>query len=346
MVGLGGLLIAMAIAVHNLRASEWDPTLFVAFGEDATATLEYGRELLGDVEVRRAQGHDGKFFFVQANDPLYLDPSTHAVNLDRPTYRAQRMLYPLLAGGLGLLDPGGVAWGMLVVNVLALGAGTWGTAVFARDEGWSPVWGLAFGLNIGMLSEMTIGGAGIVAFALAMWALVAVQRENHSWAAVAFAGAALAREAMVLMVFGAAAWWWIRHRRVVWRWITAPLFCVLVWAVYLRVRLADIPSDGPSIQEIGLPFVGFFDALGLWVGRPMSLATGLAVFAMLPLLTLRAIRSMRLLAWSAVGFVPLAIVFTRQVWFSYFDITRAVAPVLTAWVMVTFARRDRGTVLA
>ena len=41
-----------------------------------------------------------------------------------------------------------------------------------------------------------------------------------------------------------------------------------------------------------------------------------------------------------VGFVALGVVFTRQVWQSYFDITRAVAPAITAFVLMMFAPKE------
>jgi hypothetical protein len=338
-VGLIGVLIGMLVAVRVLSSEDWDPTALIALGAESETTLDYAIERLGDVSARSAQGHDGKFFFVQANDPLHLDPDTHAANLDRPTYRAQRMLYPLLAGGAGLFTPVAVAWGMIVVNIVALGIGSWAIAEFARGEGWSPWWGLAFCLNIGMISEMSIGGAGIVAFAAAAWGLVAVQRDRPMWAAVAFTAAVLSREAMLLVVAGAAFWYWRTHRRIPWAWLLAPVIAAAGWAGYLRLRLGGLEVDVASIQEIGLPFVGFAQAAQTWMDRPLNLVTGITVLAVLLLFSVRALGSRLLLAWGAIGFVPLAIVFTQQVWLSYFDITRAIAPALTAWAIVTFAGR-------
>jgi hypothetical protein len=42
--------------------------------------------------------------------------------------------------------------------------------------------------------------------------------------------------------------------------------------------------------------------------------------------------------WAFLGFVALALVFTEQVWRSYFDITRAIAPVITSFVLLAFPR--------
>jgi hypothetical protein len=43
-------------------------------------------------------------------------------------------------------------------------------------------------------------------------------------------------------------------------------------------------------------------------------------------------------SYSTLGFVMLAPLLTRQVWLNYFDITRAVAPVFTTFVLVLFAK--------
>ena len=171
-----------AIAVRVLAEVDWDPTIFVAFGEEATPTREYAEERLGDVYLRPAQGHDGKFFFVQSNDPWVLDPEENALVLDRPLYRSQRMLYPLLAGGGGLFGSETITWSMLVVNVLAMGAGTWVVARIAMEMGGSPWWGLAFALNLGFISEVNIGGAGVVAAVAAFGAVLAVMKGRRGLA--------------------------------------------------------------------------------------------------------------------------------------------------------------------
>ena len=50
----------------------------------------------------------------------------------------------------------------------------------------------------------------------------------------------------------------------------------------------------------------------------------------------RVVASDVLVGWAFVGFVLLAILFTEQVWRSYFNITRAIAPVITAFVLLVF----------
>ena len=208
LVALVALVFSSVLVVRSLSEADWDATLFTAFGEEALPTRPYAEERLGDVFLRASQGHDGKFFFVQANDPLVLDPETNASVLDRPLYRSQRMLYPLLAGGGGFFSPETIVWALIVVNVLAMGAGTLATASVAKSMGMSPWWGLTFALNLGFISEMNISGAGIVAAAAAFGAVAMFLRDRRVWGVVLLALAALSREVMLIAAIGSAWWLW------------------------------------------------------------------------------------------------------------------------------------------
>lgn len=341
-VGIVAMAISMLFSTRVLAEVDWDATIFVAFGEEATPTREYAEERLGEIYLRPAQGHDGKFFYVQANDPLLLDPETNADVLDRPLYRSQRMLYPLLAGGGGLLGPEAIVWAMLIVNVLAMGAGSYAVARLAMEMGGSPWWGLAFALNLGFISELNIGGAGVVSAAAAFAAVFLLKRDSTGWAVAMLALAALAREAMLIAAAGSAFWLWRRSQRThATLAITVPVAAVAAWALYLRARLG-FEAGVSEVQEIGLPFVGFFQAFESWVEDPVDLTVGIAMMVLFLLFTRRVLMSRALVGWAFVGFVALGVVFTEQVWHSYFDITRAVAPIITAFVLLVFVHSATG----
>jgi hypothetical protein len=46
--------------------------------------------------------------------------------------------------------------------------------------------------------------------------------------------------------------------------------------------------------------------------------------------------------WAVIGLAPLAMLFTEKVWGNWFDSTRAVAPLMTAFVLAAFADRNPG----
>jgi hypothetical protein len=325
-----------------LSQVDGDATIFVGFGEAAGPTREYAEDRIGEVFLRAGQGHDGKYFFVQGNDPWVLEPEVNAVVLDRPLYRSQRMFYPLLAGGFGVLSPDGVVWGLLVVNLLAMGLGTWAVAVLASEMGLSPWWGLAFLLNIGLVSELNIDGAGIVAAAAAFGAVALFLKDRFWWGVGLLVVAALSREVMLLVAAGSAFWWWrVRGDRTRAMWtVLVPGAAVALWALYLRLQMGW--NGGASeIQEIGLPFVGFFQALtNYWIHDSIEhLVVGVGLVLLFFVFGRRVVKSDELVGWAYLLFVILGIVFTEQVWRNYFDITRAIAPIITAFVLLVFASR-------
>lgn len=331
-------LMAM-VSARVLSEADWDATRMVAFGEDAAPTREYAEERLGDVYLREARGHDGKFFFVQANDPWLLEPETHAAVLDRPLYRSQRMLYPILAGGGGLFGPETIVWAMLVVNVLAMGFGSYVVGRMAVEIGESAWWGLAFALNLGFMSELAVGGAGVVSAGAAFAGLLFLSRGEVGRAVLSLALAGLAREAMLIVAAGSALWLWKHGRRSDAAAILGgPVATVSAWALYLRIRLG-FEAGVSQVEEIGIPFRGFLAAFGSWVQHPLDLMVGVATMLLFALYARRALRSDSLIGYAFGGFILLGIVFTEQVWHSYFDITRAVAPLITAFVLMIFLPR-------
>lgn len=335
LVALVGLALSVLLCVSSLASVDWNPTLFIGFGEEARPTTTYAEERL-DYEpfLRPRQGHDGKFFFVQANDPWLLDPAANALILDYPTYRSQRMLYPLLAGGLGVLGPHGVVWGLLVVNVLAMALGTWAVAHIAVHLGGSALWGLGFAANLGLLYALTSDTADIVATALAFGALAFLYRDRVPVAAGLLAAAVLTREVMIVCAIGVSVWLFFERRgRAALQVLVAPSVALGAWHVYLRLRFSP-DETGPD--ALSLPFVGLARAFPGWLDKPMAMATGVVFLALMVVSVIHWARSRTLLGWAFVGFVPLAAVLSHRVWAAIFDYTRALAPLLTAAILLIF----------
>lgn len=330
-VGLVGFALAILVVVRVLAPAGWNPSATAAFGVDEELSLAYADSVLDHVLVREAFGHDGKFFFIQANDPLLLAPDEHAAYLDRPTYRAQRMLYPLLAGAGGLLGPEAILWGLIVVNLLAIGLGTAAVAVYSARLGMSPWLGLAFPLNPGIISELGLDGGGILAFALVCVAVAAVQWERPVLAVVSLTLAVLAREVMLLSALGLALWFWRRRDRRMALAMAIPGLAAVAWAGYLRWRL---PGGEASISEFDWPFAGFFGAASAWMEEPAHLVAGAVVAIVILLFVLQLVRGRSdPLAAATVGFVGLAVLLSARVWGAAFDMTRAVVPLFTAVIV-------------
>jgi hypothetical protein len=330
-VGIVGLVIATAAALRILIPHDFDPTIFVTFArDDAPVQRAYPRALLGDVDEAGGFSHDGKFFFAQANDPLYLHPEEHAVVLDQPVYRARRMLFPLIAGGFGLFAPAVIVWSMLVTNILTMAFGAWITAKVAESEGF-PTWlGIWFPLNIGLLFEINYGGSGVLAYAFCVAGVYYLLRGSRWMAAFAFAAGALSREVMVVFALGTFVLRWMEERRPPWRLITVPTAVLACWNVYLVARLAGISGAGGDLEYFSAPFIGIVDAFGVWTTDVRHLIVDVLIVGIVVLFVPLALRSRSLLAWGALPFPVMGIVLSANVWLGMFNFTRALAPVFTA----------------
>jgi len=334
LLGLVGVVAASLLVSRLLVEYDWNPSTTIKFGEAFPEQNAYAEELLGPIVVAPQAGHDGKFFFSQAMDPFYLEPEIHAIYLDRPSYRAQRMLYPTVASLGGVLEATPSAWGLIVVNVLAMGTGTAFTALVAIEMGLSRWFGLAFLLNPGLIVVLFIDGAGILAFAGLMAAVYFVLKDRL-WPAAGFLTiAVLSRETMLIGAAGLALFVLWKQRRVPWI-LAYPVVAVGVWWLYVHWRLQE--GLAQDTQALGLPFVGFFEAFGRWLDTPGStidLLIGTILIVISLAVLVRSVRSPTALGWAVGGFALLGIMLSEPVWFRYFDSSRALAPVLTAYLLL------------
>ena len=337
-IGVIGMVVAAFFVSRLLVEFDWNPTTTIKFGRELPEQVAYAEDLLGSVVVADDAGHDGKFYFSQAMDPFYLEPEVHAVYLDRPTYRAQRMLYPTVAGLAGLLGPTATAWSLIVVNIVAMGLGTAITALLAIEMGISPWFGLAFLLNPGMIVSMNIDSADIVAVAALMAAVLFAMRDRPVATAVALSISALNRETMLLGAIGLIVFWYVERGRIP-RVLFTPFLVVGSWWLYVHWRLDD--GLAQDTQAVGLPLQGFVEAVQSWLSTPNSLPDALIGFVLLfasIAIAVRAVRTPTALGAGVAGFALLAVILSEPVWERYFDSARALAPVLTAYVLLATAR--------
>jgi hypothetical protein len=338
-VGIAGVLIGLGFFVA-LLTYYGDITGFLWASNQDVGMVAHLESLAGrPVILMDGTGHDGQYFFLQANDPWLLDPGKGLQFLDFPTYRAQRMLYPALAGLGGLLSPAQILWGLVVINVLALGAGSWGLSRLAVSMGMSRWLGLGFALNPGLIFELAIDGSSILGFSLAVCGLVAVQGRRWLVGAAFFSGAVLARETMVLIAVGAFAFLWFRERRPRLSVVGVPGLAGGLWWLVVRRQLAGIPSP-TSTDTLDIPFRGLSAGFANWIATGgLNLALGvLVVFCAIVLVASGVLRP-SLLAWATVGFVPLLVILNPAITVGGLNLTRAMAPVISAVIALVFGRR-------
>jgi hypothetical protein len=341
------LTIYAAVVGLALAHAGGNPEWFIHFGTQSTVIGE-GRHILGPhVLIPHTQGQDGQTFWLMARDPLLLHPAVEKQYEDRPAYRSQRVLYPLLAAPARVFGERPLVWALLLLNFVAIAFGTYWAAVLAATVRAPRRLALAFTLNPAVVIAVLMDASDALALALVVCGLALWLRRHRrdlAWAAVAFALAALAKEVTVLvpLALGAAELVRRRPRRAVA--VAAPsVLAVGAWAVYVRVRLGWPPTH---VQEFAWPFDGFWQAFQRgWrvFGNWDQGAIALACLALMVVVLAAWLRWRDDLLLAAVPFALLFPFLSAQVLDLGVNSARATGPALSLVAIAIAAHQRRPT---
>lgn len=196
------------------------------------------------VLVTSSGGYDGQFFLFIAQDPR------GAVgNIDDPSYRYGRPVYPMLARTLALGQQSAIPFMLVAINVFAAAMGTLALAILLRRRGQSPWYALIFGLYPGIFVAVLRDLSEALAYGLVAWAVLLFDRSsrrNLVSSSAVFAVAALTRETTLLFALVCAGWLLARDRSL----RRALPFAAGAVGPYLLYRLVFLRQ---WLGDIGVP---------------------------------------------------------------------------------------------
>ena len=178
---------------------------------------------------------------------------------DKPAYRFQRILYPMVARSLALARPELIPWMLIMVNMAAITIGTWLTEELLDDLGTSRWYALIYGLYGGQFVALRTNLNEPMAQMLVAWAMLAYSRERRGWAIFAFALAGLTKE--TALIFGAAYalyHLWLGQ----WRWAVSFGLTSLPYFLYQFGIEQWLGQSGFAASEpfFWIPLQGWFQA--------------------------------------------------------------------------------------
>jgi hypothetical protein len=261
-----GVIVALCYSialVPSLRRAHWDTSVFIVAGD----LFVDSSKLDAPIIVRKhSDGYDGEFYYRLAVEPWASTSAAHGVTFDGAFYRAQRILYPVLAWAVSLGNAALVPVALVGVNLMAVGV-VGGMAVALRDAAKLSMW-FPFTVVLwpGFLTTITHDTTELVPQALVMAALWAWASGRTALFAVFASLAPLAREVTILVPAGFCLWSaaaWPRDRT--WPSFARVIVCGLALLPFLVWREALILSlhaaSGPG-NNIGWPGVGFVATVG------------------------------------------------------------------------------------
>ena len=341
---LYGLAVHVVLAGVLLLKYDGNPQWFVHFGRQGSV-LPVAKEAFGDdLLVPHIDGHDGQAYWLLARNPLLVHGEKELVPyLDRPAYRAQRMLYPLVAAPWRALGEQGLVWGMLLTNLAVVFAGGIVAYFLAAALRAPPRATIAFALCPGVVTATVMDGSDALALAALLAAVLAVVHGRTAWALAAGAAAVLAKEPSLLGLAGIAFLAPDVRNRTRFALVAVPAAAAAAWALYVRVQFGWPPS---GVQEFAAPFYGYVDAYRRgW--RPVgNWGDALVAVALVPFAVAVVVRWWRrrnILLAAAVPFAAMVPLLSAQVLDLLQNSLRAVAPAITLLWLDVYARGPRAT---
>lgn len=255
------MLIVALPTVQLLARSDGDVSALLNVG-DRAASRAFVERSIPDPVLVRGFGHDGQQFYVVARSITAPDGlQSIDGNVDRPRYRARRILFPLLAAPFGAGAP--TVWAMLAISLVSVGAAGVAAGRLARRVG-GPVWlGLAVAITPALLISVRASLGDALAFSLALWGVV-LWRNRLAWAIVLFTLAALTRET-TLVVPAACFLVASKRQRLA---LVVPFGVYAAWAltvtrlVHPQVSHESTSPVADALRQFAMPFQSWRD-LGL-----------------------------------------------------------------------------------
>lgn len=269
------LITALLGVVPVFALHGGDITTFLRVGDHATSRAAVEADF-DHVHRFPDYGHDGQQFYVLAT--TFPDLKAADGNVDNLPYRARRILVPAIASPLPDGTPTVV--GLIVLNLLAVGAATLAGARIARGIGVTPLVALAIPLTPCVVDSVRGVLADAPALALALWG-VALFRERPWLAGVLLSGAVLSRETALTAAVGCLIASRVRRERLA---MCMPFVVFAAWVVAIAAALPEATGAreggivGDALAQFQPPFVGWV-AAGAAVVAFGALTIGISLLA-------------------------------------------------------------------
>ncbi|HEY0158884.1 MAG TPA: hypothetical protein VGF28_16490 [Thermoanaerobaculia bacterium] len=202
-------------------------------------------------------GYDGMMFYRLALDPFTREQEAYGIKLDEPSYRQQRILYPLILWVLSLGNPERVPLLMPLVNLLGIAVMAAAAGALAMHYGLAPFWGLFFPLYPGFIVTFSRDTSEIAAWAFASCAMWTFAAQRWKLCTLLLCCAMLTRETTLLLAIGIGLVWLFR-RNVPPATFVIPGALYAAWQAFLGWWWQQVPLLAGTPDRT-IPFSGYVD---------------------------------------------------------------------------------------
>jgi len=205
--------------------------------------------------LKNSVGYDGQFYYFLAQD-IFLTNGVEK-NLDAPTYRSQRIMYPLLARILALGKNNLLKYTLVLVNFIAILIGTYIFVLLLEDNNISPWVSVYYPFLSGMLLCTLRDLAGPVAMMFLVVGLYYLIKQKHFSCSMMLGFSFLTKEINILILPCILFDTLLLKRNVKLSVILLlSLIPIVLWESYIIFVLKNLPFRG-GVANFDIPFKAF-----------------------------------------------------------------------------------------
>jgi hypothetical protein len=298
------------------------------------------QKILGrDVPVAAQSGHDGREFWILAQDPLLLRPGKDVSLLDRPAYRAARIAYPAAAAPWGVFGKTALLIGLLMTNLIAVGAGTYFSVLLAEHLRAPPFAALFFAASPVVAVAMLLDLSDALSLAALVASLYLFLRGRFGWATLIGVVAVLAKQPALLAIISVAAFTPSISRRVRLSYVAILTAVLIAWTLYALIRLG---TTGSSVVEFVPPFFGYVRVITEWrkYHSWVDAAVGTALLPAAGVVIVRWWQRRSTMLAAALPFALIVPFLSYSVLYAAINSMRAFGPAITFFGLDWYANRS------
>ena len=243
----------------RLMSHNFDPSFFITAGDrfvDRDAVPGHIRVL------ENSYGYDGQFFYRLGLDPFTSKQTDFGITIDKPSYRQQRIVYPLTAWIFSLGgDPVLLPAVMILINYVALCCISWLAARYYHSLNENALWSLVIPLYPGFILSLSRDLSEILSVLFIMAALLAYRKSRYLSFNLLIVLAILTKEtSMAVAVSGIICLLAVRKKQGL-QFSTVVSFFIpfavyIIWQLSLFIIWGDMPLLAGRMN-IGMPLIGF-----------------------------------------------------------------------------------------
>ncbi len=246
-----------------------DALWFVHLGSQFLSASHTSHVIHPALGAQNTYGYDGQYYFAYAADPAH----AHDYMGGRAGIVYSRVIYPAVARAASGGSVTALPYVLIIVNLIAVLAGTAAVALWFLNQGCSPWPAALYGLYPGLIVTVFRDLTEPLAFGLAALAVLAFDRartKRLALSALLFALAVLTRETIVPFALVGAAALALGDRARPRRWKRAAAFAAATCAPLLLWRIVVMVWLGQTTQELGHERGWVLPLHGIWSWWPFD----------------------------------------------------------------------------